>query len=105
MPFSQRYVFRSLPANRYHSGTPTMRHCRLLVAAFFTCFVVFSHVGVAQVRAPGDVDPLGRVLAKVIAGMAEPGALSHPISGLQVVVVGERGDSTTIVTDDAGIAT
>ena len=82
-----------------------MRPERLIITSLFTCFVVFSRVGAAQVRAPGDVDPLGRVLAKVVAGMTVPGTLSHPISGLRVVVVGEKGDSTTIFTDDAGIAT
>src|SRR6266851_3817430 len=78
---------------------------RLVITLFFTCLVVLSRVGAAQVRAAGDVDPLGRVLAKVVAGVTEPGALSHPISALRIIVVGEKGDSTTILTDDAGIAT
>src|SRR5437868_3419370 len=81
-----------------------MHRPRLFIASFI-CVVALSRVAAAQVRAPGDVDPLGRVLAKVIAAMTEAGALSHPVSGLRVIVVGEKGDSTTIFTDDAGIAT
>jgi hypothetical protein len=59
----------------------------------------------AQRRAPGDLDPSGRVLAKVIAGMTEPGTLDHPVSRLRILVVAENGDTVTVQTDDAGIAT
>jgi len=91
-----------LPATSYQLPATNMRR---IITASFICFIVFTRVAAAQVRTAGDVDPLGRVLAKVIAGMTEPGALSHPVSGLRVIVVGEKGDSTTMLTDDAGIAT
>jgi len=83
-----------------------MRHySRLMIGLFVAVLASDPSFAAAQVRAPGDTDPGGRVLAKVIAGMAEPGALSRPISNLRIVVTAENGDTVSIRTDDAGIAT
>lgn len=77
----------------------------LFMACCLTCLALDARAAFAQRRAPGDLDPSGRVLAKVIAGMTEPGTLNHPVSGLRILVVAENGDTVTVQTDDAGIAT
>lgn len=82
-----------------------MHYRHLLIPGIFAGLALASHPAAAQRRAAGDLDPSGRVLAKIVAGMTEPGALSHPISGIRVLVVSGSGDSVTIRTDDAGIAT
>jgi hypothetical protein len=81
------------------------QHGTLIIGLFFAALASDPRSLAAQVRAPGDTDPMGRVLAKVIAGMTEPGTLSRPIANLRIVVTAENGDSTSIRTDDAGIAT
>ena len=80
--------------------------CRnlLVIACCLIGFATQARPAFAQRRAPGDTDPLGRVLAKVIAGMTEPGTLNRPVSGLRILVVAENGDTATVQTDDAGIA-
>jgi len=75
------------------------------MACCLTSLALDARPALAQRRAPGDLDPSGRVLAKVIAGMTEPGTLNHPVSGLRILVVAENGDTVTVQTDDAGIAT
>jgi hypothetical protein len=80
-------------------------HERLIVGLFFAALALDTSSAAAQVRAPGDTDPMGRVLAKIIAGMTEPGALSRPVSNLRIIVTGETGDTVSVRTDDAGIAT
>lgn len=83
-----------------------MRHSgRLIVGLFFAAVVSVPPSAPAQIRAAGDTDPLGRVLAKVVAGITEPGALSRPIANLRIVITAENGDTVSIRTDDAGIAT
>lgn len=80
-------------------------HGSLIIGLIFGALASDPHSAAAQVRAPGDTDPMGRVLAKVVAGMTEPGALSRPVSNLRIVVTAENGDTISIRTDDAGIAT
>jgi hypothetical protein len=83
-----------------------MLHRHLLIIGLCAAgLAAVSRSAAGQRRAAGDLDPSGRVLAKVIAGITEPGPLSHPVSGLRILVVAENGDSVTIQTDDAGIAT
>jgi hypothetical protein len=64
----------------------------------------FPHNGFAQIRNAGDTDPAGRVLAKVLAGIAEPAGPNRAISSLPVLVTAQNGDTVTIRTDDAGVA-
>lgn len=61
-------------------------------------------VASAQLPAPGDLDPGGRVLAKMTVTMSEPNAFGHPVSGLRFLVVSESGDRIAVRTDDAGTA-
>jgi hypothetical protein len=77
----------------------------LLLAALSPLVGLSSRPLNAQIRSAGDVDPQGRVLAKVSAAMTEQGALPHPVSGLRVRVIAESGEESIIRTDDAGIAT
>lgn len=67
--------------------------------------VLFGAVdAAAQLPVAGDRDPSGRILAKVVVTMTEPGAYGHPITGLRFLVVSENGDRVSIRTDDAGTA-
>ena len=50
------------------------------------------------------MDASGRVLAKVVVTMAEPGDYGHPVSGLTLLVASEGGDRVSIHTDDSGVA-
>ena len=59
----------------------------------------------AQIRNPGDLDPSGRVLAKVSVAMIDASGISHPVSSLGILIIAESGDRTLVRTDDAGIAT
>ncbi|MEP6905871.1 MAG: hypothetical protein ABI875_07280, partial [Gemmatimonadales bacterium] len=59
----------------------------------------------AQIRSPGDLDPSGRVLAKVGVAVIDASGGSHPIANLGILIIAENGDRTTVRTDDAGIAT
>jgi hypothetical protein len=81
------------------------QHGSLIIGLVLAALASPPRSAAAQIRAAGDTDPMGRVLAKVVAGMTEPGTLSRPISNLRVVIVAENGDTASIRTDDAGIAT
>jgi hypothetical protein len=80
-------------------------HATLIIGLLFAALASDPRSAGAQVRSAGDTDPAGRVLAKVTAGMTEPGALARPVSNLRIVVTAESGDTLSIRTDDAGIAT
>jgi hypothetical protein len=77
----------------------------LLIAGFCSLVALGSRPLNAQIRSAGDVDPLGRVLARVSAAMTEAGALPHPVSGLRIRMIAENGQESIITTNDAGIAT
>ena len=66
--------------------------------------VATPHVAQTQIRNPGDVDTGGRVLAKVSVAMADPTGDSHPMYGVNVIIVAENGDRSSVRTDAAGIA-
>lgn len=62
-------------------------------------------IAAAQIPSPGQRDPSGRVLARVIVTITgESGSFGHPVSGLRFLVVAENGDRVSIRTDDAGVA-
>jgi hypothetical protein len=66
---------------------------------------LISGIAAAQIPAPGQRDPSGRVHARVIVTITdESGSFGHPVSGLRFLVVAENGDRVAIRTDDAGVA-
>jgi outer membrane protein with beta-barrel domain len=73
-------------------------------AALFVSVIAAGSAASAQLPAAGDLDPGGRVLAKVSVTMTEPNAFGHPASGVRFLVVNEGGDRISIRTDDAGMA-
>ncbi len=81
-----------------------MRTLSLSIAAscVLTSAMVFD--ASAQVPVAGDRDRSGRVLAKVVVKMPEPGALGFPVQSLSLFVVTENGDRVAIRTDAAGVA-
>jgi len=82
-----------------------MRMCRVIIGACFTILTSVARPVAAQVPAAGDLDPRGRVLAKIAVAMTEPEGFRRPVSGLRILVVAENGNRVSIQTDDAGIAT
>lgn len=82
-------------------------HRSLILGAFIAAaaFVATPHVAWTQIRNPGDVDTGGRVLAKVSVAMTDPTGDSHPMYGVNVIIVAENGDRISVRTDAAGIAT
>ena len=80
------------------------RH-RLSIFAFCAAAAFASTPARAQIRNPGDLDPSGRVLAKVGVAVTDATGVTHPVSSLSLLIISENGDRTTVRTDDAGIAT
>ncbi|MEP6509008.1 MAG: hypothetical protein ABJC63_12360 [Gemmatimonadales bacterium] len=81
-----------------------MRHYRSLIMG--AGLLIFATPNLpAQIRNPGDLDPSGRVLAKIKVAMTEVSGFSHPVASLVIVIIAETGDQTSVRTDDAGIAT
>jgi Outer membrane protein beta-barrel domain len=80
-----------------------MKSAKSLTIGLCAALVMTSRIATAQVPAAGDLDPNGRVLAKVSVTITEPNAYGHPISGLRFLVAAENGDRISIRTDDAGM--
>ena len=60
--------------------------------------------GNAQLAAPGDLDPAGRVYTEIVARVGESGTMSAPMGGLTMYVVSEDGRRITLRTNRIGIA-
>jgi hypothetical protein len=73
-----------------------------------TCLAVFVFVAPsgsrAQLAAPGEVDPQGRVLTKLVVKTG-PAANTYPAGGLDLYIVSESGTKRTVRTNTAGVAT
>ena len=82
-----------------------MHLCRSSILATVAAAALVSSTARAQIRNPGDLDPSGRVLAKVSVAVSDALGVSHPVSSLSILIISENGDRTTVRTDDAGIAT
>lgn len=82
-----------------------MRSTRSIKVGLCGALTLMSGIAAAQIPAPGQRDPSGRVLARVIVTITgESGSFGHPVSGLRFLVVAENGDRVAIRTDDAGVA-
>jgi hypothetical protein len=70
------------------------------------CFgsIIIGPFASAQAPAAGDLDPSGRVLAKIMVTIAEPNTYGHQVSGLRFLVAAESGGRMSVWTDDAGTA-
>jgi len=79
------------------------RH-RLSIIAICAVAAIVSAPAGAQIRNPGDLDPNGRVLAKIAVAVTDATGASHPVSSFNILIVSESGTRTTVRTDDAGIA-
>src|SRR5687767_11054836 len=81
-----------------------MRRCFPLVFRLSLALTSAASSAGAQVPAAGDRDPAGRVLAKIVAKMPEPGPSGYPVHGLSLFVVTETGERIAVRTDAAGVA-
>ncbi|MEO5904834.1 MAG: hypothetical protein ABIQ55_12545 [Gemmatimonadaceae bacterium] len=79
-----------------------MRRWKLIVV--FLAMVI-ARPGASQTRAPGDLDPLGRVLVKVRVRLTESDGSTRAVTGLRLVAIRSNGDTVAMATDDAGLAT
>jgi hypothetical protein len=77
----------------------------LFTAVCVAGFASLSSPLAAQIPAAGDLDPTGRVLAKVIVSMAQADRFGLPVSRVRINIVADNGERFSIRTDDAGVAT
>lgn len=77
----------------------------ILVCVAAAALLAVPTSGRAQIRSAGDLDPSGKVLAKVGVAVIDAAGGSHPVANLGILIIAENGDRTTVRTDDAGIAT
>ena len=75
-----------------------------LISAVVLALFMAPQSSSAQSAPAGTRDANGRILAKVVVTMNEPGAFGRPATGLAFLLVGEDGDRVSIKTNDAGVA-
>lgn len=81
-----------------------MRICPFLVSVGLSMLAVVARPVSAQLPAAGDLDLLGRVMAKIDVAMTEGEGYTRPVSGLRILAVAANGEGVWLQSDDAGIA-
>lgn len=84
------------------AGIGSMRILKLIVVFLA---MVLATPGASQTRAPGDLDPVGRVLVKVRVRLTEFDGSTRAVIGLRLLAIRANDDTVAMVTDDAGLAT
>ncbi|HUQ21267.1 MAG TPA: hypothetical protein VM099_16765 [Gemmatimonadaceae bacterium] len=79
--------------------------CWTVYVLFLMTFVMVTRGSSAQVSGAGDLDPTGRVLAKIRVRLTEPTGAERAVTAMPLALTSEAGETTPITTDDAGIAT
>jgi hypothetical protein len=77
---------------------------RLIHMLCFLAGVTLATSSSAQITSTGNRDANGRVLAKIVVTMSEPGAYGRPANALSFLVVADDGDRISMRTNDAGVA-
>lgn len=79
--------------------------CRTIIIGGLLLIGLCARAVRAQVSGAGDLDPSGRVLAKIRIRVTDTGGVPRSVSRFRVLFVSEKGDQVSIETDAAGIAT
>ncbi len=81
-----------------------IRSCVSLFAVSIVMVAIAPAAAQAQLSSAGDLDPSGRVLAKITVTITEPGTYGRPVSNVSLLIVTEGGDRIGTRTNDAGVA-